>query len=126
MANPNYRIVIPTAAKPLLDLASEVYTKHQELSDQSPLRTLQSHTWEANGPEVAKALDYHNEAEEHKRKAEELFKKRDLLLTEIDHSVKASRDILTGVYRENLKQMGEWGFEVNSSARKAKADEKTA
>lgn len=125
MANPNYRIVIPTAAKPLLDLAKEVFKKHQELSDQSPLRTLQSHTWEANGTKVATALDYHNEAEEHKRKAEELFKKRDLLITEIDHSVKASRDILTGVYRENLKQLGEWGFEVNSSVRKTKGDEKT-
>lgn len=123
MANPNVRIVVPSNPEELLDLASKIVKKHTTDAAKSPLSALQTHTWTANGPQVANALTLHQQAEEHKRQAEEAYRKRDLLLKEITESVKASRDLLIGVYRDNLKIIGEWGFEVNDSARKAKKKE---
>jgi hypothetical protein len=43
-----------------------------------------------------------------------------LLLGEITESIKASRDLLLGVYRDIPKTLGEYGFEVDDSARAAK------
>ena len=116
MANPNYRIVIPTSAKSLISLAESVYKKHQAVGAQSPLSSLVKNSWETNGPKIAEALLLHNQAEELKRQSENLNKQRDLLLAEVKESVKASRDVLLGIYRENPRELGEWGFEVNSSS----------
>jgi hypothetical protein len=62
----------------------------------------------------------HKKAEELKRQAEEAYRQRDLLLGEITESVKASRDLLQGVYRDTPKTLGEYGFEVDDSARAAR------
>jgi hypothetical protein len=70
--------------------------------------------------QVATGLTLHQQAEDYKRQAEEAYRKRDLLLAEIAESVKASRDLLLGVYRDNPKILGEWGFEVNDSVRATK------
>jgi hypothetical protein len=115
MANSNFRVVIPSSAGELLSLASSVYKKHQELGATSPLSSMQSNKWETNGPTVATALGYQEQAEELKRQAEKLYKQRNLLLNPIKESVRASRDILLGIYRDNPKELGEWGYEVNSS-----------
>ena len=120
MANPNFRIVIPTSASGLLKLAEEVYKKHQADADQSPFKAMQTNSWETNGPKIASALDFQAQAEKLKRQAEDLYKQRDLLIDQIDDSVKGSRDILMGIYRENPKELGTWGFEVNASVSKSK------
>ena len=118
MANSNYRVVIPASPSELIDLAKKVYKKHQDLGATSPLNSLQSNKWEVNGPNVATALGYQEQAEELKRQAENLYKQRDLLLAPIKESIRSSRDVLLGIYRENPRALGEWGFEVNSSASK--------
>jgi hypothetical protein len=33
----------------------------------------------------------------------------------IDPTTKASRDVLTGIYRKNMKRMGDWGFTVDDT-----------
>jgi hypothetical protein len=124
MANPNFRITIPTSAKPLIDLATLVYGKHQADGAQSPLRSMQSNTWETNGPKITEALQYHTQSEELKRQAENLTKKRDLLLADVKESVKGSRDVLLGIYRNNPRELGEWGYEVNASVAKTDDDDK--
>ena len=111
------RVVIPKSPVQLIDLGSKVYLKHAEMGFGSPLNSMQSHTWDVNGPLIAQALEYHNQAEKEIKMAEELYSKRDLLLDEIDHSVKSSRDLLLGVYRDNPKEMGQWGFVVDDSVR---------
>ena len=126
MANPNYRIIIPTSAKPLIDLAENVYKKHQTDGEQSPLKMLRSNTWETNGAKVAQALELHIQAEELKRQSENLNKQRDLLLADIKESVKGSRDVLQGIFRDNPRELGKWGFEVNSSVSVSKTGEPTA
>lgn len=120
MASSLVRVNIPKNAEELLDLAGSVYQKHTDLATASPLNTMVSHKWADNGPKVAPCLQLHRQAEEFKRQAEEAYRQRDIMLGEITESVKASRDLLLGVYRETPKTLGEYGFEVNDSARAAK------
>lgn len=115
-----YRVNIPNNTEELLDLATNVYNKHTELGTASPLNAMVSHKWTDNGPNVATCLTLHRQAEELKRQAEEAYRQRDLLLGNITESVKASRDLLLGVYRENPKALGEYGFQVDDSARVTK------
>jgi len=37
----------------------------------------------------------------------------------IDESIKSTRDLLLGIYRDNPKELGQWGFEVDDSVRAA-------
>ncbi len=114
------RVNIPRNPSLQIDLGSKIYKKHLTLAAASPLNALQAHTWAQNGPQVALALAQHQLAEDLSRQAEEAYRKRDLLLVEIDESVKSSRDLLLGVYRDNPKILGEWGFEVDDSVCTAK------
>jgi len=120
MANSSYRVNIPKNAEELLDLAAKVYQKHIDLDASSPLNTMVSHKWADNGPKVAPCLQIHKQAEELKRQTEEAYRQRDLMLNDITESVKASRDLLLGVYRETPKALGEYGFEVDDTVRVAK------
>jgi hypothetical protein len=120
MANSTYRVNIPKNTEELLDLAAQVYERHTYLAATSPLSAMVSHKWADNGPNVAPCLLLHKKAEELKRQAEEAYRQRDLLLGEITESVKASRDLLLGVYRDTPKTLGEYGFEVDDSARAAR------
>ena len=122
MANSNFRVVIPTNAEEMLDLAGQVYSKHLELAEASPLNILVSHKWVDNGPKVEPCLLLHKKAEELQRQAEEAYRQRDLMLSEITESVKGSRDLLLGVYRETPKSLGEYGYEVNDSVRTKKKE----
>lgn len=117
MDNSMYRVNIPSNPEELFDLAAKILKKHTELGVSSPLKALVSHTWTKNGPKVVEGLAKHQQAEEWSRFAEEATKQRNLLLGEITESVKASRDLLLGVCRENPKTLGEFGFEVNDSTR---------
>lgn len=119
MPNTRPRVKIPTNAEELLDLASKVYNKHMMLVATSPLHALQSHTWEENGPKLVTATTFHQQAEDSRRQAEEFYRSRDLVLEEIEKSVKSSRNLLLSIYSENPKELGQWGFEVDDSARTA-------
>src|SRR5665647_3603077 len=116
MAKFTYRVNIPKNTEELLDLAAQVYKRHTSLAATSPLNAMESHKWADNGPNVEPCLVLHKKAEELKRQAEEAYRQRDLLLGEITESVKASRDLLLGVYRDTPKKLGEYGFEVDDSA----------
>lgn len=124
MPNPNQRVLIPRNAAQKLDLAKKVLAKHTAMAATSPLASLQTHTWAANGPQVTTAINLHQQAEDLSRQAEEAYRKRDILLAEIDLSIKASRDILLAVYFDNPKILGEWGFEVDDTVRATKATAK--
>lgn len=123
MGNPSIRVNIPRNPKEFLDLAGQILKRHTELAENSPLNALVSHKWSDNGPKVAEALALHFQAEELKRKSEEAVNKRNVLIAELNDSVKASRDLLIGVYRETPKTLGDFGFVVDDSVRaKVKTD----
>lgn len=117
MSNPNYRVAIPTNPKELLDLATQIYQKHTQLGTESPLNALVSHNWNENGAKVTDAATLNKQAEELKRQSEEANGKRNLLLADIENSVKASRDLLQGVYRETPRTLSQYGFNVTESVR---------
>jgi len=117
MPNNKPRVNIPTNPALKLELGACIYAKHLAEGAASPLKALQSHTWDTNGPEVANALALHQQAEELQRQANLIYRKRDLLIDEIDLSIKSSRDLLLGIYHDNPKELNQWGFDVSDTAR---------
>ena len=67
MANNKVRVDIPKNATLLLALSERIFAKHNEMALTSPLNSMQNHKWEVNGPEVAKALALHQQAEDLQR-----------------------------------------------------------
>lgn len=116
----SFRIVIPTKVGDLLYLANLIYKKHLADGSNSPLHALSDFTWEEHGPKIEEALVKHREAEEHIRKAEQAYRERDRLLENLDGLIKATRDLLKGIFRLTPKKLGEWGFEVNDTPRVSK------
>lgn len=117
MANMKARVDIPKSPVDKLELASRVYAKHLAEGEKSLLKGLQSHTWEVNGPKVVETQELHRQAEEYQRLANMAYRQRDLNLEEIDESLKSSRDLLLGVYRDNPKDLGQWGFDVSDAVK---------
>lgn len=64
-------------------------------------------------PQLTECLQHHLRAEELKRQMELAYRERDRLVKPINETVKASRDLLLGVYRANPKRLGDWGFKVS-------------
>jgi len=119
MSNPNYRVEIPTNPTELIDLADKVYKKHTELGTESPLNAMASHKWSDNGAKVAQAAALDKQAQDLKKQSEEAINKRNALLPDIENSVKGSRDVLQGVYRETPRTLAQFGFEVIESVHAA-------
>ena len=88
-------------------------------AEKSVLKSLQNHNWDDNGPQVANAETLHHQAEDLQRQANLAYRQRDLLLAEIDNSVKATHDLLLGVYRDNPKELSQWGFDVSDTPKAA-------
>jgi len=126
MARTSGRVKLAANAGDKLQQASNVYNKHQELGDASPLNVSTDIHWDITGPKVAEALGKHNEAEAYKNKMEQAYRDRDMMMPEIEETLKNSRILLKALYAKNPKRLGEWGFEVDDSVQAtAKATAKT-
>ena len=119
MPNTKPRVNIPTNPAQKLELAARINAKHVADGTASPLNAFQSHKGEENGHKVPEALTFHQQAEELQRQANLAYRKRDLLTDEIDESIKSSRDLLLGIYRDNPKELSQWGFDVSDSPKAA-------
>lgn len=113
------RVVIPANPKEKLELAQQVYNKHQAAGTQSPLSSL---NWNVQGPFIVDALKYHNDAEELRKQMEVLYEKRNQILAPVDDLIKQSRDLLKAIYRNEPHKMGDFGFEINTTPAAAKKD----
>lgn len=116
------RIVIPRKIDELLKLAGLIYNKHLLDGAKSPLRTLSDYNWDEHGPKLQQAIAKHAEAEEYRRRMEQAYRERDLLMEDVDGLIKSSRDLLKGMYKKTPKKLGEWGFEVNDTPRPNKPE----
>jgi len=114
------RVVIPTNVVDMLELADKIYQKHLNDGTNSPLSKLQSLDWNIIGPTIAPTLTYHNQAITLKTESEQYYKERNLVIPNILAIIRASRDVLGAVYRQNMKHLSDWGFEVEASVRKKK------
>ncbi len=109
------RIKIPSNPGDKIKLAEKVYQKHLDDGSTSKLLALSDHDWAVTGPTVAIAKSQHEQAEAFSKKAEELYKSRDLLLTEINGALSASAKLLKGAHSKNPKKLGDYGFVVDDS-----------
>ena len=115
------RVEIPKNPKELLDLSIKVSAKHTADAAASPLNLLQDIDIAVESSKAAAALLKHNEAEDLRLQMEKAYKDRDFLMSNTATFVKNSRDLLTGMHRENMKRLGDWGFTVDHSAKAKKA-----
>lgn len=116
MSEVKMRVEIPKNPKELLLLATSIYTKHTNDGDSSPLLLINDFSWKIEGPKLVSAEAKHQEAEKYKKLMEAAYRERDLMMADTANIVRASRDILSGINRENMKRLGEWGFTVDASA----------
>ena len=120
MASNKARVNIPRKPQELLKLAQTIQAKDAELGGQSPLGFLD---WNSKLDAINKALAAQEEAESLRRQMESAYEQRDILVKEITDWVRQSRDILTGVYRQEMRKLGDFGFTVDSSPRKRSTPE---
>ena len=111
------RVTIPGNPEDLLALAKSVLKKHNALGKDSPLKML---PWGKVGPNIDKALELHKQAEKLSRDMEKAYESRDKKLPAIKDILRRSRDILKGVYGSNVKNLGDFGFTVDTTPRRKK------
>lgn len=107
------RVGIPINVQESLELAEIIKNKHLADGEQSPLNALLENSWTVVGPQLEVCVQHHLKAEELKRQMDLAYRERDTLLKPISETVRASRDLLMGVYRSSPKRLGEWGFSVS-------------
>ena len=105
------KIVIPSNPKELLELAKKIYQKHESDGDSSLLKPL---NWDEIGAKINEGLQLHEKAEELQREMEKAYENRDIIIEEVEDKIKRSRDLLKGIHRDDLKKLGDYGFEVNA------------
>ena len=104
------RVKIPMQnAKALLTLAKRVREKHLADGEASLLKPL---NWQVVSPLIDQALAADEEAERLKREKLMKYQQRDVRLQPLLTLLRGSRDILSGVYNDEMKRLGEWGFDV--------------
>lgn len=124
MAAPRARIPLPNQrdAFGTLKLAKKFYDKHKADGAASVIRGELKADLEAVGPDLALALDYHEQAEAFKKKAEEMYEKRDNVADRARPVMKRGSQALQSEYGPaNLRRMGDHGFTVDDSPRPPKA-----
>ena len=92
-----------------MELAKRVRAKHHADGEASLLKILD---WEEATTAIDEALINHEKAERMRREMREAYQQRDLRLRTIADTMRNSRDILSGVYKKQMKVLGQWGYEV--------------
>jgi len=115
MAATKGRLVIPKRHLALLRLAEQIYKKHLNDGDGSLLLKIEGLDWNTEGPNIARALKEHLDAEEFKGKMELAYSQRDILMDSIIKAVKKSGTGLKGMMPDNPKRLGQWGFTVDDT-----------
>ncbi len=104
------RVTIPVNnPRALLDLSKKVLAKHTADGANSLLKPL---NWTVITPMINDAATLQEKAEKAKRDMLEAYQQRNLKLDMVAGALRDSRDILSGVYKQEMKVLGQWGFEV--------------
>ncbi|PJJ48701.1 hypothetical protein [Hymenobacter chitinivorans] len=107
------RIIIPENSADLFKLNNLIYAQHQKLGAKSPLHTLEElPSWDEVGPKVLDAQKLQAEIEQREKDLKILYGKRQALADLLLPQTRGTRDLLSGVYSQNLRRLGEFGFEV--------------
>ncbi len=111
------RINIPTNPGDLIKLASAIQEQHTELGKNSPLTLLD---WEETAPQINDASAVQKQVNKLNKDLEKLIEKRTNLIGPLGDFVRSSRDVLSGVYRAEMRKLGDFGFEVDTTPKQKK------
>jgi hypothetical protein len=104
------RVKIPVRSpKAMLNLARKMREKHVTDGEASPLRVL---NWATVNALIDRSIINDEQADQMRREKLHAYQRRDTDMQELLGVLRNSRDILTGVYRDEMKALGEWGFDV--------------
>jgi len=110
MAKP--RIPIPTNPGDIIKLAASIEAQHDELDKTSPLSMLD---WEDTSPQIKEATAVQDKVDKMGKELEKLTQRRNNLVAPLGEFVRSARDVLSGVYRAEMKKLGDFGFRVDDS-----------
>jgi hypothetical protein len=111
------RIIIPDNPAELLKLGAQIYAQHQKLGSKSPLNALEElPSWDDVGPKVVAAQTLQTQIEQHERDLKTLYGQRQQVMDVLLPQTRGSRDLLTGVYSQNLRRLGDFGYDVVEAA----------
>jgi hypothetical protein len=122
------RVDLPKTVSGKIELVNLIGIKHLADGAASPLVHIDGYDWNDLAQRGALVNQLHNDAEKSKNDAILVNEQRDINLSVIEKSVKASRDILLGAYSNNPRKLSEWGFKTSialnstASSKKVKVD----
>ena len=114
------RVNIPANADKLILLSQSILAKHVALGAASPLGGLKITEWTAN---TALADAENKNAAQLRRDAEKATQNRDNAISTntdplgVEFNVKSARDILMALNKGSEQTLGDWGFDVDTSAK---------
>ena len=111
------RVVISKKVPEQIALAQAVAKKHKALGKSSPLNAL---PWAGVLPRIDKAVEQHKLAEKLRRDMEKAYESRDKNMPAVKDILFRSRDLLKGLYRNEMKKLGDFGFTVDSTPKRKK------
>lgn len=113
MAN-RVKIDLPTNPEDKIALGKAIAGKHAELGAASPLGQLR---WDKITPSLTLAETKQRDAKRNAAQAEADTQARDAALeTVTTFLLRAGRDVLSGVYPDEMRKLGEFGFTVTAVA----------
>lgn len=107
------RVEIPINPGELIDLSVKIAAAHKTQAAASPLTILK---WDEVEPLITEADELDDRIGSLNRELEKLSQRRKNLIegpNGLGDFVRQSRDVLSGVYRNEMKRLGDFGFEVN-------------
>ena len=116
------RVEIPINPGEVIGLSVKIGAAHKSLGDGSPLSILK---WDAVTPMITEADELDDKIGSLNRELEKLTQRRKNLIEGpggLGDFVRQSRDVLSGVYRNEMKRLGDFGFDVNDSPKVKKVN----
>ena len=114
------RVVIPRKIGDVIQLAQSIQSKDAELGTASPLALLQ---WTDKLAAIQSALEAQEWAETLREQLDRAYEERDRRIKELLESIRQSRDVLTGIYRQDMSKLTDFGFTVEKN--KTQSDRST-
>ena len=117
MPNPKVKVDIPRDPTASISLLKKAKTKHDELGPNSPLGGLK---WDKIAPALARADTADQLSDALGRQREKATGDRDVEMPVVTDGLRAIRDVLLGLNRDNPDALGDFGFDVSDASSAAK------
>ncbi len=114
--NKNLRVDLPKSAVGKLALAALIAQKHHVDATNSVLLYLQDTDWNTLAIKNTEAQILHTTAETAKQQSAAFTEQRNINFKQINHIVRASRDLLLGAFAKNQRALSDWGFNISEAA----------